>query len=327
MFTLLDENFEYVPVQYNLSWKNQKVKQNSFVVTQEFVKKLVNFCMHSEGRVFIWDFHNLSYINDRGLSDSFITLVQHHCKVILANVEKNSALEKAVLTGICLTKGKKILASDKHNCHYIIGDDNYNGFTDLTIERIHKNYFSLLIEKSCIETEFQYLVSSGVYSNMQINLKKIFGDTTNFPYVIYLLWKQIYRDDIDGIIATSKNGVAFASILGEVLGYPVLYFNIGQMFEETYNCSPEIKENGKYIHIYDMICVGSEAKVLNALVNAQGGRIIKSVGCVCLPDLEIVKMKNRYSSMNRVWSIIGQNDLKNRYEISLYNIKEKSNGS
>lgn len=134
---------------------------------------------------------------------------------------------------------------------------------------------------------------------MQINLKKLFGDTINFPYVIYLLWKQIYNKNIDGIIATSKNGVAFASILGELVGTPVLYFNIGQMFEEAYNCSPKIKENGSYIHVYDMICLGSETKVLNALVNAQGGCVIQSVGCVCLPDLDIVKIKNTFEESIR----------------------------
>ena len=98
------------------------------------------------------------------------------------------------------------------------------------------------------------------------------------------------------------------------------------MFEETYTCSPNVKKGGRYIHVYDVICLGSETKVLYALVNSQGGRVVKSVGCVCLLDLEIVAKKNRYSSMKHVACLLGQNELSEEYKIYLKEPKGETDG-
>ena len=73
-----------------------------------------------------------------------------------------------------------------------------------------------------------------------------------------------------------------------------------------------------------MICLGSETKVLNALVSAQGGNIYKSVGIVCLSDLDIVFRKNRYSALNRVDCLVGQRDMRVDYTIYLKNPEDKT---
>lgn len=315
MFTIKDKFFEYIPVQYALLWHGKKNKSSSNIIMLNHINELVDYS-RCEGN-YIWDFQNIRYVNDRSFKDIFIKLKQRKCNVIFAHIEKDSALEKAMLDGISNNQIREIILDNGNDKNFCIGNGTEKIFEELNTEEIQKRYLSDLVEKNCIETEYQYLVSSGVYSNMQINLKKLFNDVNNFPYVIYLLWKRIYRESIDGLIATSKNGVAFASILGEILECEVYYYNIGQMFEETYNCSPAIKPNNKYIHIYDMICLGSETKVLHALVEAQKGEILKSIGCVCLVDLDIVKKKNRYSSMNKVRSLIGLKDLKKEYKISL----------
>lgn len=319
MFTIKDERYEYIPLQYNVAWHRSSHKGNEILLKKEFVERITEYCC--ENVIYIWDCHNMSSINDRGLDEPFVTLSSKN--IVLANVISESALDKAVRHGVAQCGGKLLFEYEDTKYYCLNGKKNY-AVTRRTIQDIIKTYLNTLIKNRCIENKYQYLVSSGVYSNMQINLKKLFYDTENFPYIIYLLWDQIYQKKFGGIIATSKNGVAFASILGGILGCDVLYFNIGQMFEETYNCSPQIRKGESYIHIYDMICLGSETKVLNALVNAQGGNVVESVGVVCLLDLEAVAKWNRYSSINKVKCLIGQNDLQQEYIITLKKDKEKN---
>lgn len=323
MFTIKDEGFVYIPIQYALTWDGKIKGGTSISITKKQIDTLGDYC--NQVGNFIWDFRNIKHINDRDFSDVFKNLKQHRRTIIITNVETESSIEKAIRDGIKQKQIQEMTCLNEIHKYYFIGEQVDEGFNEFTIDKIHKNYLKELIDENCIVEKPQYLVSSGVYSNMQINLKNLFTDVTSFSYIIYLLWDQICNIQIDGLIATSKNGVAFASILGEMLGLPVLYYNIGQMFEEIYNCSPMIKRDGKYIHVYDMICLGSETKILNALVNAQGGIILNSIGCICLLDLEIVKIKNRYSAMNHVWCLLGQKDLKRKYTIYLDNLWEKSN--
>lgn len=310
---LIDENnYKYVPVSFNCGLKEKGI---CYLVEDHFINTYMQECVNDTSSTYIFDFDNIRYIRDRGFENFFEYIKNMKCKFILANIEHESPLDRAIKNDI----GKKMYETKTRGekTNYVVGI-RFEEDIGICIDRIVKQYFSKLITEKCISTGPEYLFSSGVYSNMQISIKKLFEDTVNFRYLIYLLYMQIRIRKYDGLIATSKNGVAIASVLGDLLGCQVLYLNIGQMFEEAKDSYVRISPGGKYIHIYDMICLGSEAKVLNALVSAQGGTIVQAVGCVCLPDLEIVKEKNKSSVMNNVWCLIGQNDLTSKYDISLY---------
>lgn len=323
MFTITDEKYVYIPIQYNMSWLGKKDKLNESLLKRDFLIELQSFV--KTGTIYIWDFNNLDSINDREFADFFKYFIKKKITIILANVKSKSALDNQIRYEIMSYSGKKLFSS-KGIENYLLGNDETIDFKKDTIQKIRVNYLNKVVSEYCIETKYQYLVSSGVYSNMQINMKNLFYYPKEFEYIVYLLWDNMRMENIQGIIATSKNGVAFASVLGKILGYDVLYFNIGQMFEETYNCSPKVERNGRYIHVYDVICLGSETKVLNALVNLQGGKVVKSVGCVCLLDLDIVAKKNRYSPMKHVVCLLGQNELAEEYKIFLKETEGEKNG-
>lgn len=314
MFTIKDKDYIYIPLQYNMSWLGKRNKLNESLLKQDFLGELKAYVKTKT--TYIWDFNNLDSINDRGLVDFFKDISKKRNAIILANVKSNSTLDRQIRYEILSYTNTKLFGCDGME-NYLLGKNEAIAFGKDTIRKIRVNYLNDVINEFCIETKYQYLVSSGVYSNMQINMKNLFYHSEEFEYFSYLLWNNIQVKNVDGIIATSKNGVAFASILGKIMGLDVLYFNIGQMFEETYNCSPYVKKGGRYIHVFDVICLGSETKVLNALVNSQGGKVIRSVGCVCLLDLEIVAKKNRYSSMKQVTCLLGQNELTKEYKIYL----------
>lgn len=324
MFTIQDKDYIYIPLQYNMSWVGKTDKINESLLKKDFLNGLKSF-IQSE-TIYILDFNNLDSINDRGFTEFFRGIVKKKSIILLANVKSKSVLDNQIRCEIVSYTGKnKELFSSEGLENYLLGTNGTVNFEKDTIHKIKINYLNKVISEYCIETKYQYLVSSGVYSNMQINMKNLFYYPQEFEYIVYLLWNNMRMENIQGIIATSKNGVAFASVLGKILGCDVLYFNIGQMFEETYNCSPHVEKGGRYVHVYDVICLGSETKVLNALVNSQGAQVIKSVGCVCLLDLEIVAKKNRYSSMKHVVCLLGQNELAKEYKIFLKEPKGENN--
>lgn len=322
LFTIKDENYEYIPIQYNIAWMGEQKTYSDIMVKKEFIDILTEACSDRR-KVYVWDFCNMTFVMDRGFQVMFEKLLGMKCNILLMNVMIGSSLGNAIEAEIGKYGGRRVF-KDSVNEGFFIGEEGMENLPPDIIHTIHMNYLNKIVEIQCMDYGNRYLVSSGVFSNMQINLKYLFEDVINFPYIIYLLWKRVYNDQFDAIIATSKNGVAFASILGEVIGRRVLYFNIGQMFEETYNCSPLIEKGKRYLHIYDMICLGSETKVLNALVSAQGGTVYKSEGVVCLSDLDIVSRKNRYSPLNRVDCLVGQRDMKLDYTIFLKDPEEKS---
>lgn len=326
LFTIEDKTerkYEYIPIQYNIAWTNEQKTYYDIMVQKEFIETLIEECTDSM-KIYIWDFCNMKFVVDRGFQEGFEILVKRRCNILLMNVMLGSALANNIENEIKKCGGE-ILFVDNNYANFFLGENGLGDFPSNVIHDMHIEYLNDIILKKCLDQGNRYLVSSGIYSNMQINLKNLFEDSVNFSYIIYLLWKRVSDDQFDAIIATSKNGVAFASILGEITGHQVLYFNIGQMFEEAYNCSPVIERDKRYLHIYDMICLGSETKVLNALVSAQGGNVYKSVGIVCLSDLKIVFQKNRYSSLNRVECLVGQSDIKLEYTIYLRNpeVKDK----
>lgn len=322
LFTIIDKNFEYIPIQYNIAWTDEQKNYYDVVVKQEFIEVLEEYC--SDCRIiYIWDFYNMTFVVDRGFQRIFKEIIERKCNIILANVVTGSALSNIMQDDFKQYEGKKLFQQGLNET-FFIGQGGLGDFSRDIVKNIHSNYLNKLITGKCQNLGNQYLVSSGVYSNMQIELKNLFVEVSDFRYIVYLLWKNVCNDQFDAIIATSKNGVAFASILGEIIGRQVLYYNIGQMFEETYNSSPVVDKGKRYLHIYDMICLGSEAKVLYALISAQGGYLYKSMGIVCLPDLKIISQKNRYSSLNHVECLLGQQDLDVDYKIYLKNPEENN---
>lgn len=312
MFTIEDKRYEYIPIQYNLFQKKFDFEWNQ--LNEEFIEQLLRYC--NKNIFYIWDFLYIDTVEDRKLLEPCAHLIKSNKNVIFSNVKRGTVLDSRIREG--LNKSDYQVEYNMDNIHYIIGENTSKPLEYGQFQDINAKYLDQVIQEYCIEERYGYLESSGVFSNMRINLKNMFYRVKEFKYAVYLLAKMVTcHENVDGLIATSKNGTAFASVIGDILGLKVLYFNIGQMFEETYNCSPKIKMGETYIHIYDMICVGSETKVLNALVNAQGGSVLQSIGIVCLPDLEIVKKMNSYSSMNHVECLINQKQLSRKYEIYL----------
>ena len=317
IFTITKDDFILIPIEFNEIKRKNDYAFGGFFLHKETLEEILSFCKE-KNVIYILDFKNIQLCEDR-IFDVLCGMKKN--RIFLANLHQNNKIYE---------KFKHSLESEKYEClmnGIILFSQEYREQAEnIELKSFYKCEVRKLVSLHTHEWkeildghQWGYLVSSGVYSEQLIDMKELFYCHQDTLFIIYMLYNSIceWGGEFDGFVATSKNGVAFGAILGEIFRKELLCFNIGQMFEEIYNRLPEIEAGKRYIHIFDMICLGSEAKVVNALVSAQGGNLVHSFGIVCLLDLEAVNRQNRYSFLNHVSPLVRYEDLDVEYRISL----------
>lgn len=126
------------------------------------------------------------------------------------------------------------------------------------------------------------LDSSGIFCNMYVNAKKLFRDPDRYSFIVYEMIRSISKrkTEIDALVSASRNGANLASVIGWLLGIKVVYCaNLGPKFSlMTYNIERNIRKNKKYFFVYDFMCLGTELKVLNAIIGVRGAFLIGGMG-------------------------------------------------
>lgn len=155
------------------------------------------------------------------------------------------------------------------------------------IEALYQEKTRLLLNSVAIEKDDQFdtlLESSSVYVNCYIALKKLFLDIENALFIVYRMAQLILTGCEDWreatLICCSKTGAAFTSLLSAFLGIPAVYcINIGPKFAlDVVHLKKEVKEGQNYIYVFDFLCMGTEAKILYALLSILGANLIYGVG-------------------------------------------------
>ncbi len=130
--------------------------------------------------------------------------------------------------------------------------------------------------------EPQKLDSSGLYSNMYVNVKRLFKYPENYYSIAFGLAKKIVDSKIeyDGLISSSKNGAILANLLGMLLNKKVIHIiGLGPKYSmNTGNLQKEIKKRKNYIYVFDFRCTGTEMKALLALISANEAYVTGATG-------------------------------------------------
>lgn len=139
------------------------------------------------------------------------------------------------------------------------------------------------LEKSSKEPR-TLLESSGVYVNHYIAMKNLFRDMNNAMFVVYQMAEVICSGCPDWrgktLVCCSKTGAAITSLLSMILGLKVVYcVNIGPKFAlDIEHLKQEIRLGEKYIYAFDFLCMGTEVKILHALLSILGGNLVYGIG-------------------------------------------------
>lgn len=166
-----------------------------------------------------------------------------------------------------------------------------------TEEKLYAEIVRELIDKSQTDIIIpQKLESSGMYSNMYINVKRLFEEPKKYYAMVYGMAKKLKNSEIefDGFISSSKNGAILANFLGMMFDKKVIHiFGVGPKYSmQIGNLQRDIKKRKNYIYVYDFVCTGTEMKILSALVNAHEAYINGSIGIATYKTEDELLSKN-----------------------------------
>lgn len=126
------------------------------------------------------------------------------------------------------------------------------------------------------------LDSSGLYSNMYVNIKRLFLCPENYYAVLYGLAQKVDESKIefDGFVSSSKNGAIIANLLGMMLNKKAIHImGVGPKYAMGIgNLQKEIKKHKNYIYVFDFRCTGTEMKILSALINTNEAYMKGAIG-------------------------------------------------
>lgn len=213
---------------------------------------------------------------------------------------------------------------NKRNFIYF-SDESKEQFLKSDIEGAYQKQRSKIL-KEYTNTEITFLPSSGVYSNMSLDYKRMFENTKDFQFILSEMYCEMccMKKNFDYLVAASKNAIALAAILGKRLGKPVIYFtNIGQKYVR--HKSDDKVENHKEVDlktkqclmIFDVICLGTEARILNGVINTLGGDLIGAVGMVCVQEPKKIKEIDKDSILAKANCLTTARNMGLMYRIAL----------
>lgn len=218
---------------------------------------------------------------------------------------------------------------ERKNGHYFVyfSDKAKEQFYMADTESIYQQQ-RVDILKKYVNNEITFLPSSGVYSNMSLDYKKMFEYPRDFLFIINELYYKIRcieeRQRFDFLVAASKNAIVLTAILSSRLGKPAIYHtNIGQKYvkqkftDKVENQTDNVQKAKKYLMIFDVICLGTEARILNGIINVFRGNLIGAVGMVCVQNPDTIGLLDNDSILAKARCLATAKQMGLEYRIAL----------
>ncbi|OJV64357.1 MAG: hypothetical protein BGO41_12090 [Clostridiales bacterium 38-18] len=208
----------------------------------------------------------------------------------------------------------------------VIVSDISKTITYTDIEYIRDLIPKFLLEKNeeiikdlVIVDEWYYVDSSSIWVKPYVDIKNIFSKIDIYIFLIYELVEKIYdfilieKVSKLKLIATSQQGALITDLVSKILDIDMLFFNtVGPKFGISQE-NDYLKElsNYNFISISDFICLGTELKILNAILLLTNSNLIKSFTFSSALDLNEGKISKKISS------VIDVKETTIKYQISL----------
>lgn len=311
-----ENNYTIILLENYIACQNKGTEFSVPIIKSSYLKDIINNLGETDNIFF--DMKSL----ERAVSRPFTFLKNDKIlnKIIFFNVHKGSEIYKCLDTDL---KGK--FANRKRQCFVYFSEETKEKFLKCAIEKIYQKQKAGILKEYC-NSEITFLPSSGVYSNMSLDYKKMFENSKDFQFILGEIYYEIccIEQKFDFLVAASKNAIALAAILGERIGKPAIYYtSIGQKYvrhnfrDKIKNQVDEVQQAKKYLMIFDVICLGTEARILNGVINALGGNLIGAVGMVCVQEPENIRKVDEDSILAKVNCLTTVRKMGLKYRIAL----------
>ena len=311
-----ENNCTIILLENYIACQSKGIKSTESLFIGGYLKELINNL--GETDYIFFDMKNL----EKAASRSFVFLEDQKNlnKMIFFNIHKESEIYKCLDADL-----KGTFANRKKQCFVFFLEETKERFLKCNIEKIYQKHNAQILKKYS-NREITFLPSSGVYSNMSLDYKKMFEESNDFQFILGEMYYEIccIEQKFDFLVAASKNAIALAAILGERLGKPVIYYaSIGQKyvrhnFQDRIESQVDADQQAKkYLMIFDVICLGTEARILNGVINALGGDLVGAVGMVCVQEPENIRKADEDSILAKANCLTTAKKMNLKYRIAL----------
>jgi len=286
-------------------------------------------------------------------NERFITMVEdinNNDNIILDFKDiKNTLVSDFICFFVEWTRDRSVLMINFEDRTYDLLKNNFEdkfiNFDDLKLKKCLKTqkfpndvelptlmeyeYLSDYLEKKCKEILFDNKnkpesVSSNVYTNINFDVKRLFGNIDTVKIAVYLMARKLIKmeknDEIFNykLLSSSFNGCILANIIALIIGKKHISIpHLGPGFTVEDNRYLDYIQNGdKFIYIYDFIALGNEQKTISVVASLLDSEIIYSLGLTYYKPNKKFKGKtisvidfNKIIEENKVHIAADENDL------------------
>lgn len=313
MFSIDNETFVIIPVAYNLFLNALKENDTPRYVAQNhisgsFIGTLVEYCKSKDVQKYIViDMKNVLSYTSRAFTE-FLSIKNTH-NFIFINVHADSLLRESIFEDMSFSSQNMIPESPDIIFSTSIGDISRVVAFKSEIDKVVHAYTANIIASTTERGERYYpLESSTIYCNTYVNLKKLFFQISDATYIIYRMTELVVDagyQNADAIISASKTGAVFANIIGQLLSKKTVHcMGIGPRFSVSNSLlKQEIRARKQYLFIGDFVCLGTEIKILNALIINYEATLIGGVCVSSYLPLEELKSESILSKVKNLENI------------------------
>jgi hypothetical protein len=230
---------------------------------------------------------DFNYLNacQANLNKVLIDLKTVGYKIIFLHLKSSVCQELALTT---ITNSKNVLTGDQYLKYYFF-EDAADALTtlDINVPALFEQTFKEKI-KPFIEPHHKPHTSSYVYLTAYVDVKKFLSYEKEFMlfslYKLALKVKKEWKVEIDKnpiLICQSMNSAYIVSVLANLLKLDILILDKIGPVNKLYNrLDKTILANRKYIVVSDLVCLGTEVKIVKNLIQFIGGKFLGNVAII-----------------------------------------------
>lgn len=331
---LKNYDYGYISIKYELFWQSNVIdyfqmeaNEGEAQPTREFVtngavSSIVDEIKKFESDIIILDlkeiasadkvFHQFVEMEKTVL---LINVSEKLCSIIKSEFGNNNVWEK------WYEENALVLSSKAHMLESISKESLIAECSDIYTTKLVE---TLLSEDIYLDLN-KYNESSNVYLSKYINLKKIYAKPDMLNFCLYGLYRYIlkHNNEFDSFVCTSNNGAVLATVLGAIFRKKVLYLlNLGpKVIIKEKDLWKKIERHNKYFYVYDVLCLGTELKILNVILNMHRAELVGGIGIGRVLPLERYSQDISYEALVDITKY--KSDFK--YSITLYDDKGDTN--
>ncbi|WP_088227825.1 hypothetical protein [Desulfosporosinus sp. FKB] len=273
-------NCIYIPLHLNTIFFQGEINFEKDYVNLSLVESIFEEVSKTKAKYYFLDFCRIKMTESRVFEIFADILSSTEKTIIFVNLNNriSNFIHNADCYGLVIYDKTKTALSNHIGIEFIDSIGNYQEY----IIDYKKKIIGLYVKEIVIMEE-QFLESSSVYSNMYVDIKKIFNNRKMYSLIIYELCNLVvthFNKRFDALVSSSNNGSALSTIIGKILNKDVLYLmNLGPHLtirdKELLN---SIIPKKRYLFIYDFICLGTEFKITKTVVNTKDADLVGAVG-------------------------------------------------